>query len=186
MDIRDVEIFRTGTWNGDEYTEKDLDDMVEAFDKAGYRPPVKLGHSDQVGEPAYGWVDAIRRVGDRLVADFMDLPQSIYEAIRDRRYDAVSSEIFFNLKRGGEKFRRALKAVALLGAEIPGVAHLKPLRDSFVGLTEDCARVAAYTMSMSDEMVEISDEGFALMVYREAQARNVPFVQVWREHGGET
>jgi hypothetical protein len=27
----DVEIFATGKWNGDNYTDKDLDAMVEAF-----------------------------------------------------------------------------------------------------------------------------------------------------------
>ena len=32
-DIKDVEIFKVGKWNGDEYTNKDLDNMVKAFDQ---------------------------------------------------------------------------------------------------------------------------------------------------------
>lgn len=131
FELAGVEIFRAGTWNGDKYTEQDLDDMVAAFADVGYRPPLKLGHKEASGAPAYGWVKAIRRVGDKLVADFMDLPQKVYDAVKGHRFDSVSSEIFWNIKRGAKVFRRALKAVALLGAEIPAVSGLKPLRDSF-------------------------------------------------------
>jgi len=80
--IENVEIFRAGTWNGDKYTIKDLDDIVEAFDSVGFKPPVKLGHAEKSGDPAYGWVNSIRRVGDKLVADFIDVPKAIFEAIR--------------------------------------------------------------------------------------------------------
>ena len=130
-DLSGVEVFRAGTWNGDKYTTGDLDDMVAAFDAVGFRPPVKLGHKENSGDPAYGWVKAIKRVGDKLIADFMDLPVQVFNAIKSRAFDTVSSEIFWNLKRGSENFRRVLKGVALLGAEIPAVAGLKPLRESF-------------------------------------------------------
>lgn len=130
-DIAGVEIFRTGKWNGDAYDHKDLDDMVAAFERVGFRPPIKLGHKENSGDPAFGWVKALRRVGDVLLADFMDIPDKIADMIKARQFDAVSSEIFWNLERGGKKFRRALKAVALLGAETPAVAGLKPLRESF-------------------------------------------------------
>lgn len=126
--IYGVEIFKVGKWNGDEYTIKDLDDIVESFDKVGYNVPVKLGHSDAIGEPAYGWVSAIRRDGDKLIADFKNVPQKIYDAIKERAYDAVSCEIFWNLERDGKTFPRALKAVALLGSETPAVSGLAPLR----------------------------------------------------------
>jgi len=126
--IRGVEIFATGTHNGDTYTEKDLDDMVESFNSLDVRPAVKVGHTkDKVGAPAYGWIGNLRRAGNKLLADFTDMHDSVVQAIRERKYDRVSSEIYFNLKRGGQTFRRALKAVALLGAEVPAVAGLKPL-----------------------------------------------------------
>ena len=126
--IRGVEIFGTGTHNGDQYTEKDLDDMVAAFGKLDVKPALKVGHTkDKAGAPAYGWVTNLKRVGQKLVADFESMHDSVVGAIRDKRYDRVSSEIYFNLKRGGETFRRALKAVALLGAEVPAVTGLVPL-----------------------------------------------------------
>jgi len=126
--IKGIQIFKTGTHNGDQYTEKDLDDMVDAFKVLDYRPCLKLGHTkDTPGAPAYGWVQNLHRDGDKLIADFEDMHDSVVDAIRTRSYPNVSSEIYFNLKRGGKDYRRALKAVALLGAEVPAVAGLIPL-----------------------------------------------------------
>jgi hypothetical protein len=127
MELRDVEIFRSGMWNGETYSNRDLDDMIWAFDRVGFKVPVKIGHAEKSGAPAYGWVASIRRSGDKLVADFEDLSRDLYKAIKDRRFDAVSSEIFWNLNRNGVIFPRVLKAVALLGAETPGVSGLAPL-----------------------------------------------------------
>lgn len=127
--IRGVEIFSApGIHNGDAYTEADLDDMVAAFKDLDFRPAIKVGHTkDKPGAPSYGWVANLRKVGGKLVADFEAMHDSVVAAIKDRRYDRLSSEIYFNLKRGGKVFRRALKAVALLGAEVPAVAGLTPL-----------------------------------------------------------
>lgn len=147
--LKDVEIFRVGTWNGRKFTSADLDDIITSFDKVGYRVPVKLGHSDEVGGRAFGWVENLRRSGDRLVADLVDLNKKVFDTIKDRGYDAVSSEIYLNLKRGGQMFRRALKAVALLGAETPAVADLKPLRESFSDLSAE--RVVCLTFEHKED-----------------------------------
>lgn len=126
--IKGVEIFSTGTHNGDKYTEADLDEMVKAHGALDFRPAIKIGHTkDTPGAPSYGWVQNLRRVGQKLVADFTDMHDSVVDALRKRSYDRVSSEVYFNLNRGGKKFSRALKAVALLGAEVPAVAGLTPL-----------------------------------------------------------
>lgn len=130
LEIKDVEIFATGSHNGDTYSEADLDEMVSNYSKVGYMPPLKDGHcKDKPGMPALGWIQNVRRMGNKLVADFVDLHEKVYEAIKSKRYGTVSSEIFWNLKNNNGTFKRALKAVALLGAEIPGVADLKPLRE---------------------------------------------------------
>lgn len=126
--IKGIEIFATGTHNGDKYTEQDLDDMVAAFSSLDFRPAIKVGHTkDTPGSPAYGWVTNLKRIGEKLYADFESMHDSVVEAIRNKAYDRVSSEVYFNLKRGGKSFRRALKAVALLGSEVPAVANLVPL-----------------------------------------------------------
>ena len=135
--IKDVEVFSVGKHKGDTYTEADLDAMVTAFATQGFTPPLKLGHTGEVGAPAVGWVENLRREGRKLIADFVNLPQAVYDAVKGRLYDRVSSEIYWNLEAGGKKFRRALKAVALLGAEIPAVTGLKPLHQMFTGLRGD-------------------------------------------------
>lgn len=128
--IAGVEIFAKGQWNGKTYTTKDLDDMVKAAAGAGYKPPVSLGHNAPEDAPAYGYVVNVRREGDKLLADFEDVPDDLCAEIREKRYDQVSAEVYFDLKRGGKTWPRALRAVAVIGAHPPGVSDLKPLSEA--------------------------------------------------------
>ena len=51
--IKGVEIFSTGTHNGDEYTEEDLEQIVTAFKELDYKPAIKVGHTkDNEERPA--------------------------------------------------------------------------------------------------------------------------------------
>ena len=163
-DLSNVEIFRPGTWNGRRYTESDIDDLVSSFDKLGYEPPIKLGHEEKSGDQAWGWVRNLRKVAGRAVADLADLPESLYNAIKEKRYNALSAEIFFDLKRDENVFRRALKAVALLGAEVPAVSGLKPLSaalsesDSF----SEIVNVDIDEVLTMDELQKLKDENVKL------------------------
>lgn len=158
--VRGVEVFRTGTWKNDRYDTADLDAMVEAFDKVGYKPAVKLGHAEKSGDPAYGWVQRIYRAGQKLLADIEVLP-AVYDQIRRRMFDHVSAEIFWNVDRGDRKYPRALKAVALLGAEIPAVAGLAPLRSVVHNIPRGSFHhVATYSFPTEDRMPE--DPGLEL------------------------
>lgn len=163
--LKGVELFRTGKWNGDQYSARDLDDMVISFDKQGFRVPVKLGHKESSGDRAYGWVENLRRSGDKLVGDLIDIPDKVYDVIKEKGYDAVSSEIFWNLKRNDQTHRRALKAVALLGAEVPAVSDLAPLSAC---LPRDVAEMTAktYTLKKEGEMPDqnvVTPEQFAAL-----------------------
>ncbi len=147
--IKGVEIFATGTHNGDTYTEADLDEMVKAHGALDFRPAIKVGHTkDSPGAPAYGWVQNLRRVGQKLVADFTDMHDSVVEALRKRAYDRVSSEVYFNLNRGGKKFGRALKAVALLGADVPAVANLLPLHKMEFAAASEFEKFSAHEAAL--------------------------------------
>lgn len=171
--IEGVEIFAVGKWNGDDYTKADLEDMVAAFEEVSFQVPITLGHTNKAGAPAYGWVDSIKMAGDRLVATFRDIPKILYDAIKGRRFDAVSSEIFWNLERNGKKFRRVLKAVAVLGAETPGV-DLAPLRtvvNSVLPPSNGYDRVSVYTISTEDldmDLKELQEKIRSLQVDLEA------------------
>src|SRR5258708_6034920 len=92
-----VELFATGEHNGDKYTEKDLDDMVEAFNALDFQPALKSGHTDAPGTPALGYISALRRVGEKLVADLIDVPSEVYKQIRGKKFNRLSAEIYWNL-----------------------------------------------------------------------------------------
>lgn len=132
FNLEGVEIFSTGTWNGDKYTNKDLSAMVDNFDETGFQPPLKLGHNEEQpemldGAPALGYVDKIYVEGSKLLANFVNLPKKVYEAIKRGNYKRVSSEIYWNYKSNGMTLDRVLKAVALLGSEIPAVTNLESI-----------------------------------------------------------
>lgn len=149
-EINGVEIFRTGTWKGSRsltVTSSMLDEMVQAFSElsmkvSGYVPPIKLGHTDAQrflqqsnGAPALGWVAALRRVGDTVVADFKDVPSSLIDLIRKRLYNSVSIELMPKVEYAGQTFKNVLSAVAVLGAELPAVKGLKELSASLFDAT---------------------------------------------------
>jgi len=139
QNIEGVEVFAVGEWNGDKYTEKDLDIMVKAFNETSksWRPPLKLGHDanqtilQQDGLPAAGWISNLRRIGQKLVADLVDIPKKVFEVIKNKAYDTVSAEIHWNAEVDGNPYKRVLSAVALLGADLPAVTNLQRISDRF-------------------------------------------------------
>ena len=139
--ITGVEIFATGKHRGSEtvdITENDLSEMVNSFnalgDKEGFRPVLKLGHDDaqkffgqRKGSPNLGFVERIWKEGGKILADFSNVPDALVDLIKQRRYNAVSIEMFPKTEVGGSTFSNVLTAVALLGAELPAVKGLKEL-----------------------------------------------------------
>lgn len=165
--LRDREIFASGTHNGIKIKDEDLDDIVAAAKEMDFRPAIKMGHNDDVGAPAFGYVENIRRVANKIIADFVDLPQEIYDAIKSKRFERVSAEILLGFKRAGKTYRKVLGAIALLGAEIPGVSGLKPLHQ--FGSTEYDGKL---TVNFNDrsEYVMNEEEAKALKAQLEALA----------------
>ncbi len=143
IDIPAVEIFAEGTWNGDAYSAKDLDDIVAAFSKVGFKPPIKAGHEDGqedattakrlFGEPALGYVSRIYRQGKKLLADLIDVPRAFANLIKSGAYRRISSEIYWNYKNegSGSVYPRVLKAVSFLGANIPALTGLKEIESLY-------------------------------------------------------
>jgi len=154
MKIEGVEIFSVGKWNEDKFTLEDLHEMVKAFNEntAGARPYLKIGHDPKQvvgnalmgnsdGMPALGWVERLYVRGEKLVADFADIPEKLFDLINKKGYRKVSSEIFFNIKIGEKSYKRMLAAVALLGAETPGVMNLQDILSSYSKMISFDAKV---------------------------------------------
>lgn len=161
FNINGVEIFSAGKWNGDDYTDADIDHIVAAFEHTGWEPPLKLGHNGeqekalmQDGQPALGWVGRVYKQGGKLLADFKEVPSKLYEAMKRGNYKRVSSEIYWNYTANGKTFPRVLKAVALLGADIPAVTNL----ESIAGLYKDGENnYKVYTEREEENMAELDE-----------------------------
>jgi hypothetical protein len=139
--LRDVEIFSTGKHRGSEVvdiTESDLQEMVNSFNElsgtGGFQPVLKLGHDDvqkffgaRKGAPNLGFVEKLRMEGSKILADFTNIPDALFDLIKQRRFNSVSIEMFPKTEFNGKQFKNVLTAVALLGAELPAVKGLKDL-----------------------------------------------------------
>src|SRR3990167_797091 len=116
--------------------------MIRAFQQMKFKPPLKLGHAEDQkmlqkdGLPAAGWVSALYRVGEKLLADFIDIPEKIWKLIENKAYKNVSSEIFWNIEIDGTLYRRMLAGVALLGADMPAVTNLAGIQALYRAVTQ--------------------------------------------------
>tara|TARA_Y100001938_G_C8097470_1_gene439118 strand:- start:186 stop:1904 length:1719 start_codon:yes stop_codon:yes gene_type:complete len=159
FNIDGVEIFSTGVWNGDKYAKKDLEAMVTNFGKTGFEPPIKLGHNEDQpemkdGEPALGYIDKIYTAGNKLLADFKEIPQVLYDAMKRGNYKRVSSEIYWNYTNNGSVLDRVLKAVAILGTEIPAVTNLEAIENLYAKSDESQGETKLYYSPKESELME--------------------------------
>lgn len=145
--IRDVEIFAAGlhhkgTPEEVEFTEADLEDMVRNYrelskgERPLHQPFVKIGKDDphdstvlvfEDGNPAAAWPTNLRKVGKRLLADWVDVQPSVLADIKAKRWKYCSAEID---KPDGEHPDLNVKGAVLKHLVLcnnPAVKGLKPI-----------------------------------------------------------
>jgi hypothetical protein len=179
----EMEIFRIGNHNGDEFTEDNLEEIASNFHKLKeeVRPSLKITHRDSqeslAGLARYGDVIDVFTKPDtegkkRLYAKVANIPKSILELIKNRRFPERSIEIYpeFKLgtKEGSPVYKNVLKAIALLGHEMPAVTGMEPIKLSenaesqkTICFSESCMcedLAVAYLTSLATE-VEIKLKG---------------------------
>jgi len=168
VDINNVEILAVGTWRGTPetktYTKKDLDEVVKSFKELtgnkqlNYEPPVKLGHDagqkllQKDGYPAAGWIESLKRVGDKLVANIRDVPRKIGDIVKAGGYKKVSSEVYHDYEMGGKVYPLVLKAVSFLGGDIPAVKTLQDIIAQYGDNQEDQLDIVIYEMSEKSDV----------------------------------
>lgn len=158
-DLKGIEIFAAGEWNGDKYSVEDIDEIVSSFaeTKDFLKPYIKLGHNrdqrllKEDGLPAGGWIERLYRDGSKLIADIKSMPRKLADIVERGGYRRVSSEIFFNIKVMGKVYKKALKAVALLGGDTPAVHNLKDI----LSLYAEGGEAAAFTGESESKRYEI-------------------------------
>lgn len=142
-EIPEMEIFRVGTHNGDAFTESDLVEIAKNFHKLKdeLRPKLKITHSDEqeslAGLASYGdVVDVfVKQVADgskRLFAKLSRVPKEVYDWVKDGRFAERSIEIYPEFRLGTKDespvYKNVLKAIALLGSQMPAVTGMAPIK----------------------------------------------------------
>lgn len=156
-ELKAVEVFAAGKWNGDNYTNKDLDDMEAAFNETSdhFKPFIKIGHNkeqkllaaDEL--PAAGYVSNLYRNGDKLLADFIDIPDKIYTLLKSKAYSKRSAEIYWDLEFNGKTYPRFFSALSFLGSVMPAVSTLDDIIN-FYGLNPE--KTARFEAKGSDNL----------------------------------
>ena len=118
-----IEIFRTGTHtdsagNTADWTDRDLDKIVSSYNPAIHEAPIVIGHPE-IDSPAYGWVQALKREGDRLLAKPKQLIDEFKDWVQRGLYKKISIALYPDL---------TLRHVGFLGAVPPAIKGLKPVQ----------------------------------------------------------
>ena len=132
-DVLEMEVFRTGDYGPKgTYSDDDLDAIAADYRADLLEAPLTFDHA-QTG-PAFGWVSALRREGDRLVAVLKGVPAAVKDLLRAGAYKRRSVELFRTLPHTGRPY---LRAVSLLGAATPEVKGLREV--CFASQEDACA-----------------------------------------------
>ena len=116
------EIFKSGNHtsaNGTSkyYSDYDLDNMVASYNPKLHEAPITIGHPKD-NSPAFGWIDKLKRVGDRLYAEAKDLVPEFKSLLERNVYKKRSISLYPD---------GSLRHVAFLGGMPPAVKGLTDL-----------------------------------------------------------
>ena len=134
--LKDVEVFAAGEWNGYGFSDADIDALVSNTNAVidEVKPFVKISHDDDqwmlrnAQLPAGGWLENIRKVGEKIVCDIRDVPKALADVISAGGFKRVSAEVWWDFKSAaGDVYQTVLTAVAFLGGELPAVTSLADL-----------------------------------------------------------
>lgn len=132
-EMKNVEILSTGKWNEIDVTDSDLDEMISNFNDKVLEPYLNLDHDDNFTDNvkralsvvSLGLVSQLKKVGNKLIADFIQVPKKVAELIDSGMLKKRSVEFFRKgFKVNGKVYKNVLKAVSFFGADIPAVNNL--------------------------------------------------------------
>ncbi len=121
----EFEIFRTGSHTSNNgitksYSLSDLNSIAESYNPQILEAPIVLGHPKS-NSPAFGWIESLKVVGDRLIANAKDIVPEFMEAVKKGLFKKRS----VSLDKDGK-----LRHVGFLGAAIPAVQGLADIQFS--------------------------------------------------------
>lgn len=135
-EIHNIEIFETGVWNGKKYETKDLKEIIKNYENGVIEPYLNINHkekttkqfADAVKAISLGFIKKLKLVGNKLVADFKQVPKQIAELIEAGALKKRSTEIYgYYVAGDGSHYNNVLEAVTFFGAD--GVPAVNTLSD---------------------------------------------------------
>lgn len=116
-----------------EITEKMIDQMIENFNAGIVSPYLNLDHDDEFTEKVkdalkisrLGTVSKLYKIGNKLVADFKNVPKKVAELIKDGTIGQRSLEMYRTIKRADKTWNNVLSAVSFFGKDLPAVPGLQ-------------------------------------------------------------
>ena len=109
------EIFQTGKYPQGEFTQEDLDEIVNNFEPQYHTPPLVIDHKEE-GQ-AHGWVKELWRKGDSLFARITEWSKDVWEGIKSGAFKKFSIGLYPNFEGKGW----AMAHLSILGAAPPQV-----------------------------------------------------------------
>lgn len=122
-----IEVFKAGTQtdsagNKREWTEADLQSIAAKYnEQQAHDAPATIGHPLD-NSPAYGWVDALKAVGDTLYAKFRDMHSDFVQMVNDKRFPKRSIALYDD---------GLLRHIGFLGAAPPAVKGMPDVKLTF-------------------------------------------------------
>lgn len=118
-------VFKTGkhtdsNGNKKEWTDSDLTLMAVTYNQGKHEAPVVIGHPKN-NDPAYGWVDKLKKDGDTLFAKTRDLVPEFVELVKKGLYKKRSISLYGD---------NTLRHLGFLGGVPPAVKGLKDIQFS--------------------------------------------------------
>jgi tRNA isopentenyl-2-thiomethyl-A-37 hydroxylase MiaE len=114
-----------------ELTKDNLQSIVDNYKPGEFQAPITVGHPENQKAPAWGWVDALKLAGEKLLFKPGRLVSEFAEAVNRGNYSNVSMGI--------DTDNWTLKHVAFLGGVAPAIKGLE--RITSVEFSESTAKV---------------------------------------------
>ena len=120
-----IEVFRAGTHTDSKgrtrtWPKADLDKICQSYNPADHEAPAVVGHPRD-NHPAYGWVEGLKRVGEKLLAKFKQVAPEFASMVEEGRFKKRSIRVMPD---------GTLGHVAFLGAVPPAIKGLKDIEFS--------------------------------------------------------
>ncbi len=122
-----IEVFRAGDYGEKgSYSTEDLERLAATYDPKLHAAPVVIGHPAH-DQPAWGWVEALRRAGESLWAKLTKVDPQFEQLVKDGRFTQRSVALYTKMPQTGGPYLRHL---GFLGAAPPEVKGLEPIHFS--------------------------------------------------------